>query len=357
MNELLLNHLIKDYLDFIKEPDNLIKLNKIKKLLSNIESIKTGQTEYEIIKETSLYRLLHYKPIKEQTYKYPVLIVYALINRSYIFDLQQNKSWIKNLLEHGMNVYLLDWKPPSKQDKYTNVDDYVNFFNYECVEQIKSIENVKQISLQGYCMGATLSLMYASLYQKNIKNLITIAPIVDADKDKSVIRNMSKFMDIDKVLFQYGNYPYELLYVVFASLKPFKQGVNKYLNLFKNLEDENFVQNFLRIEKWIYDTPPIAGETFRQWVKDIYQKNLFAKNKMVIGEDRIDLSKIKIPLLNIVAEADHLVTPECSIPLNNLVSSSDKSLMSFPTGHVGLIASGFSQKTVLPKIVKWINIH
>ncbi len=335
----------------------MIKLNKIKKLLSNIESIKTGLTEYEIIKETPLYRLLHYKPIKEQTYKYPVLIVYALINRSYIFDLQQNKSWIKNLLEHGMNVYLLDWKPPSKQDKYTNVDDYVNFFIYECVEQIKSIENVKQISLQGYCMGATLSLMYASLYQKNIKNLITIAPIVDADKDKSVIRNMSKFMDIDKVLSQYGNFPYELLYLVFASLKPFKQGVNKYLNLFNNLEDENFVQNFLRIEKWLYDTPPIAGEAFRQWVKDIYQKNLFAKNKMVVGEDRIDLSKIKIPLLNVVAEADHLVTPECSIPLNNLVSSSDKSLMTFPTGHVGLIASGFSQKTVLPKIVRWINIH
>ncbi len=344
-------------MDFIKEPDNLIKLNKIKKLLSNIESIKTGQTEYEIIKETSLYRLLHYKPIKEQTYKYPVLIVYALINRSYIFDLQQNKSWVKNLLEQGINVYLLDWKSPSKLDKYTTIDDYVNFFIYECVENIKSIENVEQISLQGYCMGATMSLMYTSLYQKNIKNLVTIAPIVDVEKDKSVIRNMAHFMDIDKILSYHENFPYELLYLVFASLKPFKQGVSKYLNLFNNLEDENFVQNFLRIEKWLYDTPPIAGEAFRQWVKDIYQKNLFAKNKMIIGESKINLSNIKVPLLNLVAEADHLVTPECSIALNNLVSSSDKSLMTFPTGHVGMVASGFSQKIVLPKIGKWIKLH
>ena len=183
---------MKDYFNFIKNPDNLIKVNKIKKLLSNIENIKTGLTDYEIVKETPLYRLLHYKPIKEQVYKSPLLIVYALINKSYIFDLQQDKSWVRNLLEQGINVYLLDWKAPSKLDKYTTIDDYVNIFIYECVEQIKNIENVEQISLQGYCMGATMSLMYTSIYQKNIKNLITIAPIVDSEKDKSVIKNMAK---------------------------------------------------------------------------------------------------------------------------------------------------------------------
>ncbi len=357
MNKLLLDYLMKDYFTFIKDPDNLIKVNKIKKLLSNIENIKTGLTDYEIVKETPLYRLLHYKPITEQSYKYPLLIVYALINKSYILDLQQDKSWVRSLLEQGINVYLLDWKAPSKLDKYTTIDDYVNNFIYECVEKVKNIENVEQISLQGYCMGATMSLMYSSIYQKNIKNLITIAPIVDSEKDKSVIRNMAHHMDIDKVLSMHENFPYELLYLVFASLKPFKQGVSKYLNLFNNLEDENFVQNFLRIEKWLYDTPPIAGEAFRQWVKDIYQQNLFAKNKMIVGENKINLSNINVPLLNVVAEADHLVTPDCSISLNNLVSSSEKSLMKFPTGHVGLIASGFSQKMVLPKIAKWIRTH
>ncbi|HXT83005.1 MAG TPA: class III poly(R)-hydroxyalkanoic acid synthase subunit PhaC [Verrucomicrobiae bacterium] len=353
----LLDFFVKDYYNFVKNPDNLIKVNKIKKLLSNIEDIKTGLTEYEIIKETPLYRLLHYKPIKEQIYKPPVLIVYALINKSYIFDLQENKSWVKNLLEHGMNVYLLDWKAPSKLDKFTTVDDYVNIFIYECVEQIKHIENVKRISLQGYCMGGTMSLMYTSLYQKNVRNLVTIAPIVDTDKDKSVIKNMAKYMDIDRVLSYHDNFPYELLYLVYASLKPFKQGVNKYMNLFNNLDDENFVQNFLRIEKWLYDTPPIAGDAFRQWIKDIYQQNLFAKNKMIVGENKINLANINVPTLNVVAEADHLVSPECSISLNELISSEDKSLMTFPTGHVGLVASSYSQKMVLPKISKWIQMH
>jgi polyhydroxyalkanoate synthase len=260
-------------------------------------------------------------------------------------------------LDQGINVYLIDWKSPGKFDKFTTIDDYVNLFIYECVELVKNIENIDKVSLQGYCMGATMSLIYTSLHQKNVKNLITIAPVVDTEKDKTVIKNMAQHMDIDKVLSHYENFPYELLYSCYASLKPFKQGVSKYLNLFENLKDENFIQNFLRVEKWLYDTPPIAGETFRQWIKDIYQKNLFSKNKLVIGENRINLANVKVPLLNLVADQDHLVSPECSVSLNSLVSSTDTNLMRFSTGHVGLIASGYSQNVVLPKVGNWIKIH
>jgi polyhydroxyalkanoate synthase len=357
MNKAILDHYLNEYVNFANEPENFRKLTEMKILLSNIEKIKTGQTDYEVIKETGLFRLLHYKSTKERVYKYPLIIVYALINKSYILDLQPNKSWIKNILDQGINVYLVDWKSPGKFDKFTTLDDYVNLFIYDCVEIVKSIENIDKVSLMGYCMGATMSLIYTSLYQKNVKNLITVAPVVDTEKDKTVIKNMAQNMDVDKILSHYENFPYELLYSLYASLKPFKQGVNKYLSLFDNLKDESFVQNFLRVEKWLYDTPPIAGETFRQWIKDIYQKNLFSKNKLVVGENRINLANIKVPLLNVVADQDHLVSPECSVSLNNLVSSTDKNLMRFSTGHVGLIASGYSQNVVLPKLGNWIKIH
>jgi polyhydroxyalkanoate synthase subunit PhaC len=357
MTKTIIDYYLNECINFVNQPENFHKITEMKRLLSDIEKIETGTTEYEVIRETNLYRLLHYKPTKERAYKYPLLIVYALINKSYILDLQPNKSWVKNFLDQGINVYLIDWKPPGKFDKFTTIDDYVNLFLYECVELIKNIENIDMVSLQGYCMGATMSLIYTSLHQKNVKNLITVAPVVDTDKDTTVIKNMAQHMDIDKVLSYYENFPYELLYSCYASLKPFKQGVSKYLNLFNNLTDENFIQNFLRVEKWLYDTPPIAGETFRQWIKDIYQKNLFAKNKLVIGENRINLSNVKVPLLNLVADQDHLVSPECSVALNKIVSSTDTNLMRFSTGHVGLIASGYSQNVVLPKVGNWIKIH
>jgi polyhydroxyalkanoate synthase len=357
MTKTIIDYYLNECINFVNKPENFQKMTEMKRLLSDIEKIETGTTEYEVIRETKMYRLLHYKPTKERAYKYPLLIVYALINKSYILDLQSNKSWVKYFLDQGISVYLIDWKSPGRFDKFTTIDDYVNLFIYECVEIVKNIENIDKVSLQGYCMGGTMSLIYTSLHQKNVKNLITIAPVVDTEKDKTVIKNMAQHMDIDKVLSHYENFPYELLYSCYASLKPFKQGVSKYLNLFNNLKDEHFIQNFLRVEKWLYDTPPIAGETFRQWIKDIYQKNLFAKNKLVVGENRINLSNIKVPLLNLVADQDHLVSPECSVSLNNLVSSTDTNLMRFSTGHVGLIASGYSQNVVLPKVGNWLKIH
>ena len=225
----------------------------------------------------------------------------------------------------------------------------------DCVEIVRKKNSVDKITLHGYCMGATMCVIYTSLYQEKIRNLATIAPVIDTANDTTVIGNFCKHIDIDKMFDSVGNLPPEQLYACYSALKPFKQGVNKYFNLAENIDNDQFVQNFLRIEKWLYDTPPIAGETIRQWIKDIYQNNRLVRNEMKIGDDIIDLSKIKIPVLNIVAEEDHLVSSECSVPLNDVISSTDKRLMRFHTGHVGLIASTYSQNNVLPKVGQWLR--
>jgi polyhydroxyalkanoate synthase len=197
--------------------------------------------------------------------------------------------------------------------------------------------------------------MYTTLYQEKVRNLAVIAPVIDTEKDTTVIGNLARNMDVNKMLYVIGNLPVEQLYSCYSVLKPFKQGVNKYFNLVQNIDNDQFVGNFLRIEKWLYDTPPIAGETFRQWISDIYQKNLLVKNEFKLGDELIDLTKIKVPLLNIVADEDHLVSHQCSAPLNDMVSSTDKRLMRFHTGHVGLIASLYSQNNVLPKVGQWLK--
>lgn len=331
------------------------KLEKTRIVLHSAGAIEVGATPNEIVHESRLYRLLHYRPMVSKTAKTPILFVYALINRSYILDLQPDKSWIRNLLSQGLDIYLIDWKTPAQVDKYVSFDDYVNNYIDDCVEFVRRKNSVNRITLHGYCMGATMSVIYSTLHEDKIRNLATIAPVIDSDQDTTVLGNFSKHIEVDRMFNSIGNLPAEQLYALYSTLKPFKQGVNKYFNLVENIDNEEFVQNFLRIEKWLYDTPPIAGETFRQWIIDIYQKNLLVANEMKIGNEIIDLSKIKIPLLNIVAEEDHLVSPQCSAPLNGAVSSHDKRLMRFHTGHVGLIASSYSQNNVLPKVGQWIK--
>jgi polyhydroxyalkanoate synthase subunit PhaC len=346
---------LQEALEILEE--NSRKVRKMRDLLHTAGNIDVGTLSHEVLEETRLYKLLHYRPLVSRTAKTPILVVYALMNKSYILDLQPDKSWLRSLLSQGFNVYLIDWKTPTSVDKYASFDDYVNYFIDDCVDLVTKENSVERLTLHGYCLGSTMAAMYASLHQEKVRNLVTIAPIIDTENDKTVLANFARYLDVKTITDILGNFPREYLYGCFSMLKPFKQGANKYLNLVENIDNAKFVQNFLRMEKWLYDTPSIAGETFRQWIEDIYQKNLLVKNEMWIGENLVDLSKINVPLLNIVAEEDHLVSPQCSVALNDSVSSMDKRLMHFHTGHVGLIASSYSQNNVLPKVGQWLRVR
>lgn len=350
----------KDYSDlFFTIMEHLQRYNqgvlKASDYAKTIGNIDVGTTPAEVVHKGRNLRLLHYKPMVEKTHPVPLLVVYALINRYYALDLQPDKSWVRGMLKHGFDVYLIDWGSPEPIDRYLTFDDYVNRFIDYCVDLVRDASEQERISLHGYCMGGSMSAMYASLHSDKVKNLYVTSPVIDAEKDTTVLGNMSKHIDADFLIDSYGNIPPDFLYLCYNILKPFKQGVRKYIDFATKANDKEFVENFLRVEKWLYDTPPIAGETFRQWIKDIYHKNLLAKNQMMLGNKLIDLRRIDVPLLNVVAEDDHLVSPECSIPLNYIVSSEDKELKVYPTGHIGLLASDYSQKHIIPEVAAWLK--
>ncbi|NHI03126.1 Polyhydroxyalkanoic acid synthase [Candidatus Nitrosotalea sp. TS] len=193
------------------------------------------------------------------------------------------------------------------------------------------------------------------MYPEKIKNLILTAPVIDGSRDSTVVANLAKHMDVDKMADIVGNVPPEFMYYVFSILKPFEQGLEKYAQFFKNIHNKEYVENFIRVEKWLSDTPPIPGELFREWVKNVYQDNLLIRNQMHVSGRQINLKNISMPVFTQVAVGDHLVSPECSMPIHYAVSSEDKTLRMYATGHVGMIASSFSQKKVLPELGQWIK--
>ena len=67
------------------------------------------------------------------------------------------------------------------------------------------------------------------------------------------------------------------------------------------LDDKEFVENFIRMEKWIFDSPDQAGETFRQFLKDFYQDNKLIKGEFELAGQRVDLKNITMPVLNLYA--------------------------------------------------------
>ncbi|MGI0101830.1 MAG: class III poly(R)-hydroxyalkanoic acid synthase subunit PhaC [Nitrosotalea sp.] len=325
------------------------------KFVAAPDEISMEMTPYDVVYHEGKMRLLHFNSTSKKQVKTPLLITYALINRYHILDIHPQKSWVRNMLEQGLDVYLIDWGTPTTMDKYLGFDDYVNGYMDNCVDFILNESGVDKVSMQGYCTGGTLATVYASLYREKIKNLILTAPVIDGSRDTTVVANLAKHMDVDKMADIVGNVPPEFMYYVFSILKPFEQGLEKYVQFFKNIHNKEYVENFIRVEKWLSDTPPIPGELFREWVKNVYQDNLLIRNQMYVSGRQINLKNISMPVFTQVAVGDHLVSPECSMPIHYAVSSEDKTLRMYATGHVGMIASSFSQKKVLPELGQWIK--
>ncbi|ABK77952.1 poly(3-hydroxyalkanoate) synthetase [Cenarchaeum symbiosum A] len=324
------------------------------RLVAAPDEMTMETTPYDVAYEEDKVRLLHYRPLTGARRRTPLVIAYALINRFHILDIHPRRSWVRNLLSQGFDVYMVDWGTPTRMDRYLDFDDYVNGYLDNCIQFAKRESGAPSVSLQGYCTGGTLAAVYAALHPGSVRNLVATAPVIDGWKDTTVVSNIAKHVDVDRMVDTVGNMPPEFMYYCFSVLKPFEQGIEKYVNFFRNIENEEFVDSFMRVEKWLADTPPIPGELFRQWIRDIYQKNLLVRNSMLVGGKEVSMKEIKMPVLTQVAVGDHLVSPECSMPLHYAVGSEDKTLRIYPTGHVGMIASKVSQNKVLPDLGRWL---
>lgn len=338
--------------EFLQMNKNILEAPK---LVAAPDEISMEMTPYDVVYSEGKMRLLHFNSDVQKQVKTPLLITYALINRYHILDIHPQKSWVRNMLEQGLDVYLIDWGTPTKMDRYLGFDDYVNYYMDDCIDFILNESSVDNVSLQGYCTGGTLATVYTALHPKKIRNLVLTAPVIDGSKDSTVVANLAKHIDVDMMADVVGNVPPEFMYYVFSILKPFEQGLEKYNQFFKNIHNKEYVENFIRVEKWLSDTPPIPGELYREWVKNVYQDNFLIKNQMNVAGRQVDLKNISMPVFTQVAVGDHLVSPECSMPIHYAVSTDDKTLRIYATGHVGMIASSFSQKKVLPELGLWIK--
>lgn len=310
---------------------------------------------HEVVHREDNVRLLYFSPAEQRKARTPVLIIYALVNRPYILDLQEDRSMVGSLREQGFSVYLLDWGYPGRRHMFLTLNDYINGYVDRAVDVVMDREGVRKVTLLGVCQGGTFAVIYAALHPEKVKNLVTFGAPINFDTDKGLLHIWARKLDVDKLVDTYGNVPGEYLNWIFLLMDPPRLLVDKYKTFFERLGDASYVETFLRMEKWIFDSPAQPGEVFRQFVKDLYQENKLIKNELMLNGQRVDLKRINMPLLNVIGLSDHLVPREASEPLNNAVSSKDKEVLSFPSGHVGLLVSSKSRERVFPRIGDWLR--
>ncbi|MCP5195595.1 MAG: class III poly(R)-hydroxyalkanoic acid synthase subunit PhaC [Gammaproteobacteria bacterium] len=323
--------------------------------LAGLGEIEAGVSPREVIYQEDKLVLYRYQPRVEKPYPVPLLIVYALVNRPYMMDLQEDRSMIRGLLDAGLDVYLIDWGYPDVGDRTLTLADYIHRYIGHCVEVLCERHATDAINLLGVCQGGALSLCFAALYPGQIRNLVTMVTPVDFKTPDNILSHLIQYIDVDLLVDTFGNLPGQMLNFAFLSLSPFRLAGQKYVDLTDIFDDAQALKNFLRMEKWIFDSPDQAGEAFRQFAKDFFQQNKLVKGEVVIGDRRVDLQEVVMPVLNVYATQDHLVPPAASKALAGYCRSRDYSELSFQGGHIGIYVSARAQREVPPAIAGWLQ--
>lgn len=313
-----------------------------------------GHTPKDVLYEQDTLHLYHYQPQVGEIYRIPILIVMATSNRGYILDLAPGQSFVEYLLRQGYDVYLIDWSAPVAADRTLRFADYVLRFIPDCVQCVRDDSGVNDVTVIGYCMGGVLSVMYAALHPGDYANLVCFTTPVDFSKMELFAKwSDRRYFDVDRLVDATGNVPSELIFTSFEMLRPATRIAGQF-QLWENIGDERFVRSYRAFERWSTDTLPLAGEYFRETVKELVWENRLHRNELEIDGRRVDLGRIEAPMLHAMAEHDHIVPYDAAKPLIDHVGSRDKEDIVLKGGHVSLVAGPNAVKRLWPRLDSWL---
>src|SRR5213075_3300113 len=126
-------------LDMASIPDRIQSevQRAIQRSIKGVEYFSTsgptlGSTPKDVLLSRGTMNLYHYRPIADEIYRVPILIVMATTNRGYILDMVPGQSFIEFLLKRGYYVYMLDWSSPKPEEKSLRIEDYGLDFIPDC---------------------------------------------------------------------------------------------------------------------------------------------------------------------------------------------------------------------------------
>ena len=328
------------------------------------EQVQIAATPKDEVFKSDKVTLYRYRPLAKRKVATPVLIVYSLIGRYTMTDLQEDRSLIRNLLKQGLDVWVIDWGNASRADRYLTIDDYVLGYLDDCVAALRREADAWAVNLLGICEGGAFTLAYAALEPTRVKNLVLTVTPLDFHADQAEGKLEHGFInvwtrsltakDVDQMIEVWGVLPGEFMGAIFSMLTPIRSMTKYNLDLLEVVDNEAKLINYLRMEKWLADRPHHAGEAAKQWLKDFYQDN-----KLIKSESRARRASGG-PAASRHAGAEHLrpgrphhPTPDVARPRGQ---GRHRRLhrVGLPGGHIGVFVSGKSQGIVGKGIVDWL---
>jgi poly[(R)-3-hydroxyalkanoate] polymerase subunit PhaC len=336
---------------------NALRARNGLKYLTGARFVRSGTTPRDLVWQQGKSQLWRYR--SDRVTRHPPIVVYVgLVGRSYVFDLYPANSFVQKLMDQGFDVFVIDWGVPDEVEARNTIATYTLELLPRAIDAVLESSGEHEVTILGYCMGGCLTV--ASLGAGTgipVKSLILAATPTDFSKMGEFFEPLrSGSFDPETAIDETGNVPASLVRASFRVRKPTSDLV-VYANLWQNLWNDQYMEGFQAMNEWVNDQVPFPGAAFREFLSEWLIGNGLVNGTLHIGGRRVDLGRIRCPVLCVIAEKDDIVPIAAAEPLPALLKNAQVQMVKLPAGHINLVTGRLADQVTIPSIVSFVNRH
>ena len=312
-----------------------------------------GATPSEIALELHTVRLRDFTMVKSGV---PALLCTPLaLHGAAIADLAVGHSLVAALRGAGTErLFMADWRSASADMRFLGIDEYLADLNVlvDCVGGL--------VDLIGLCQGGWLSLVYAGRFPAKVRKLVMAGAPIDIAARQSRLSSIAEATPLTmfQSLVNLGDGR-----VLGRNLAKFwgndadANGIRESLQTLHLIGSSEFMRLEAIFENWNSWTVDIPGTYYLEVVEKLYKRNELASGSFIALGQKIDLSRLRLPMYLLAGSADEVVAPEQLLAVQRLVGTQPEYLLHevAPCNHLGLFMGRRTLEEYWPRIVRWMK--
>ena len=285
----------------------------------------------------------------------PVLLVPALMIKPYLFDLRPGHSLVEFLLQHGYDVYVVDFGVPDAADAYLRIGDYVFSFLPRALEAVSRASGQEGVTLVGYCTGGLFALLATAAQQARVRNLVLMACPMDYEKMGLISFITRRYQrQLHALIDRLGYVPGFVPSLAVDVADPLGT-LTRYSDLFLSVWNHEYRKGRQALNHWLHDLVPGPREAWKEFLDTFVVGNALVEGRVRLGEQLLDLQEVRCPLLALAGNRDPIASVASTREIVDLVGSSDRTFEVVPGGHVGLVAGTSAPSTTWALLETWLE--
>src|SRR6266566_2158155 len=272
-----------------------------------------------------------------------------------VADLAAGHSLIAALRNAGIErLFMADWRSASEDMRFLGIDDYLADLNV-LVDRLGGL-----VDLIGLCQGGRLSLVYAGRFPAKVRKLVMAGAPVDIAARQS--RLSAKAEATPLIMFQslvnLGDGR-----VIGRNLAKFwgndtdANGIRESLQTLQPIGSSEFTQLEAIFKNWNSWTIDLPGTYYLEVIEKLYRRNELASGSLIALGQKIDLSRLRLPMYLLAGSADDVVAPDQLLAVERLAGTQPEYIRHevAPCNHLGLFMGKRTLEEYWPRIVRWMK--